>query len=65
MRRNEWIERRAAVWDASGGVCHYCGAAMHPVRDFTVDHVVARANGGTDDPGNLKPDADAERGAMV
>lgn len=44
---------RARVWDESGGVCHYCGEAIHPFRVFTVDHIVAVAKGGTDAPENL------------
>lgn len=46
-------EVRAYVWDNSGGRCAYCNQLMHPIRDFTVDHVVAVARGGTDDPTNL------------
>ena len=44
---------RAGVWDLSNGVCHYCGTTLHPLRDFTVDHVVPVARGGTNDPSNL------------
>jgi DNA-binding XRE family transcriptional regulator len=53
MPTRESISRRVAVWDRSGGLCHYCGKELHPVADFTVDHVLARISGGTDDPDNL------------
>lgn len=41
--------RRRAIIAAHGGVCHYCGMsdAAH------VDHIIPRADGGTDDLGNL------------
>lgn len=41
--------RRRAILAAHGGVCHYCGSgdATH------VDHIVPKADGGTDDLGNL------------
>lgn len=44
---------RADVWDKSGGACYYCGRTMHPIRDFTVDHVHPVARGGTELPANL------------
>jgi ribosome-binding protein aMBF1 (putative translation factor) len=47
------LERRAAIWDASGGKCHYCGRDLHPFRDFEIEHVVAKCNGGTNAPDNL------------
>jgi len=48
-------ELRAAVWDKAAGTCWYCQKTMHPIRDFTVDHVVAFAKGGSDDLDNLVP----------
>lgn len=44
---------RADVWDACGGVCHYCGAALHPFRNFEIDHVVSLKAGGEDTLANL------------
>lgn len=44
---------RADVWDRSGGICHYCQEPIHPLVNFTVDHVVAHAIGGSDDRDNL------------
>ena len=52
-RRTLPLGSRIAVWDAAGGVCHYCGEALHPLRDFTVDHVMPVARGGSDEPSNL------------
>ena len=46
-------ELRATVWDRSDGRCHYCGKLPHPIRDFTVDHVVPISRGGNNDPRNL------------
>jgi 5-methylcytosine-specific restriction endonuclease McrA len=45
--------KRAAVWDACGGRCTYCGVALHPFRTFTVDHVIPRSRGGTNALENL------------
>ena len=52
-KRARQIELRASVWDASGGRCHYCGVVLHPIRDFTVDHVLPVIGGGSDEPSNL------------
>lgn len=41
--------RRRAILAAHDGVCHYCGIA----DAAHVDHIVPRADGGTDDLGNL------------
>lgn len=51
------IERdvRAAVWDKTGGECWYCHKTMHPVLDFTTDHVIPVSKGGTNDIDNLVP----------
>lgn len=47
-RGPEWAKTRARVLERDGHVCGYCG------RDATtVDHLVAKANGGTDDDWNL------------
>lgn len=45
---------RVDVWDRSKGICYICLAPLHPFRDFTIDHVIAVANGGTDDIENLR-----------
>src|SRR4051812_3122701 len=48
-------EIRAAVWDKTGGRCWYCGLLTNPWRTFCIDHVIARARGGSDDLTNLVP----------
>ena len=45
------IQQRNKRMLAASDVCHICG---HPGSD-AIDHVVALARGGTDDPSNLKP----------
>lgn len=44
---------RADVWDASDKHCAYCRKALHPLRDFCIDHVIPKCAGGTDDLSNL------------
>jgi 5-methylcytosine-specific restriction endonuclease McrA len=54
---------RAAVLAARGTVCHLCGM---PGAD-TIDHIVPRALGGTDDIDNLVPAhkrCNSSRGAL-
>lgn len=48
-----WTRIRADVWDRSDGTCHYCRKQMHPIRDFTVDHVVPIIRGGDHERSNL------------
>jgi hypothetical protein len=43
---------RFAVLERDGFCCHYCGRAAPDVV-LHVDHIVAKANGGTDDEDNL------------
>lgn len=36
--------------------CHVCKREMDPVREgWHAEHVVPRANGGSDEPGNVRP----------
>lgn len=46
---------RADVWEKTNGICWYCGGALNPFRNFTVDHLVPRKEGGSDDIANLFP----------
>lgn len=46
---------RADVWDKSHGRCWHCGVAMHPFRNFHVDHYVPVIDGGATDIANLVP----------
>lgn len=43
-----WRNTRPAVLERDGYRCHWCGQAAN-----TVDHLIPRARGGTDDPANL------------
>jgi 5-methylcytosine-specific restriction endonuclease McrA len=43
-----WRAVRLAVLERDGYVCHWCGRPAD-----TVDHLLARARGGGDDPANL------------
>ena len=46
---------RRFVWAMTDGRCAYCGILTNPFHNFTIDHIVPRHLGGTDDPGNLLP----------
>ena len=46
---------RAIMWDKSLGKCWYCGREVNPFRDFSVDHIVPRSNGGDESYENLVP----------
>ena len=51
--RKEWRATRLAVLTRDLWTCTYCGCELHGAA-ATVDHVVARANGGSEyDPANL------------
>lgn len=47
-----WDKTRLFVLDRDGWVCTQCGKELAG-SDATVDHVIAKANGGSDDPSNL------------
>ena len=40
---------------AQGGPCHRCRKPILPGQDWQPDHIVSRAEGGTNDPSNLWP----------
>lgn len=44
---------RAAIWKRDGGVCGFCLTPTDP-EAFDIDHVVGRAEGGSNDVGNLR-----------
>ena len=46
---------KALVWDKTGGRCHYCGNALNPFSDFTIDHIIPVARDGSDELENLIP----------
>lgn len=58
---------RKAIYARDNALCSYCGSYL-PSDDFTIDHVRAVANGGTDDEGNLVTACrrcNARKGAQV
>jgi 5-methylcytosine-specific restriction endonuclease McrA len=60
----QWRKLRAAVLARDKGICHLCGRA----GARTVDHLVPRAHGGSDDYWNLAAahgTCNTERGARV
>lgn len=57
---------KAAVWDKTDGHCFHCGIILNPWRNFSVDHLLPIAKGGTDDLVNLVPacrTCNAEKGS--
>lgn len=48
-------EVRALMWDKSLGKCWYCSRELNPFRDFSIDHIVSRIEGGEDSYQNLVP----------
>lgn len=51
-RGTGWNRLRLAVLERDGWVCSTCSKALEG-DDATVDHVIAKASGGTDDTSNL------------
>ncbi len=45
---HRWRKLRLTILNRDGWVCHYCG---NPAN--SVDHIVPKSQGGTDDPRNL------------
>ena len=45
---NHWMQLSKQVLERDGYACAYCGGLA-----TTVDHVLPKAKGGSDDPGNL------------
>jgi 5-methylcytosine-specific restriction endonuclease McrA len=46
-------ELKSAIWEKSQGRCWYCGKQCNPFTDMHIDHIRARAKGGSDDIDNL------------
>lgn len=50
------VERLTALVKAEFGfICHLCLKPITDESNYTVDHIVARNHGGTDDLENLRP----------
>ena len=43
------------IWRKSSGICAHCGRKVDAESDRTIDHVIPRSLGGTDDQRNLMP----------
>ena len=53
---NGWSkQKRGVVFAKTEGHCAYCGKILNPFGSWHIDHVMPRAQGGTDDIANLVP----------
>jgi len=50
----QWQKLRASVLQRDGGLCRPCIKLARVTEAKDVDHIVSKANGGTDDPANLQ-----------
>ena len=50
--RSQSVKLRRILVERDGTYCWLCGGEM-PTSDRTIEHLVAKSNGGTDDPENL------------
>lgn len=48
------LQRRARIFEASGGRCAICTRKLGPQDDYDIDHRIALECGGTDDETNLQ-----------
>lgn len=46
-------KKRKAIFDASGGKCHYCHVELKIESGWHIEHKIPRSRGGTDLPDNL------------
>ena len=44
-----------AVWATPDGHCFYCGEVLKPWETFSIDHVIPKSKGGTNEFENLVP----------
>lgn len=49
-----WVKLRRNILDRDMHLCQPCLAKGRPTPAPMVDHIVAKADGGTDDPSNLR-----------
>lgn len=51
--------RRKKVYSKTNGKCYYCGCILHLCSNgrtrMTIDHLIPKCNGGSDDIANLVP----------
>lgn len=51
-----WQKRRIRIYVRDNGICRGvgCGALIGSKRDWHIDHIVSRSQGGSDDDSNLQ-----------
>lgn len=54
-RRSFTTKQRVAFFTLHKGICHLCGGAIQPGQNWEVEHVIALALGGADEPENWRP----------
>jgi 5-methylcytosine-specific restriction protein A len=54
-----WDELRVTILDRDCGLCQPCYKVSRVTMGTQVDHIIAKAHGGTDDPSNLQTICDA------
>jgi 5-methylcytosine-specific restriction endonuclease McrA len=56
-RRSLKRAQKVRIFDRAHGICHVCGGKIHAERGeaWEVEHVVALADGGADEPWNMAP----------
>lgn len=52
-RKRFTAQERARVFASCDGKCHRCGRKLSPRDDWTLEHLIALENGGTNDSANL------------
>ena len=51
---SKWVKLRAVILQRDAHLCQPCLAQGRPIPATAVDHIKAKANGGTDDAENLR-----------
>ena len=47
-------DRRKSIWKKANGLCAHCGKSVTGASQ-TIDHIIPKSKGGTDDQRNLMP----------
>ena len=55
---HRWVKLRAVILKRDDHLCQPCLRQGRPTPAKAVDHIVPKAKGGTDDPGNLEATCD-------
>lgn len=51
---SEWDKIRKRIMERDAGLCQECSRRGHVTLAYAVDHIVCKAEGGTDDDNNLE-----------